>query len=298
MTELLPGVWPAVAMLFDDDLRVDPARFADHCRWMVASGCEGVVVNGSLGEYEALTDTERADAVVAAVDAVGAARVVPGVAGKGASEARRWAEQAASLGCRAVMCLPPTSHAPTDDEVVAHFGHVAQAGIDICAYNNPFSTRVDLTPELLARVASEVPRVRAVKEFSTDVRRVLAIREAAPTLEIVCGCDDVVLESVVVGATGWIAGFVNAFPEQSVRLFELVRDGHLDVALGLYREMLPIMRWDAEPRFVQAIKLALDEIGHHGGPVRLPRLPLPAEEAALVRAQTRRAVAAGLGAGG
>jgi 1-pyrroline-4-hydroxy-2-carboxylate deaminase len=116
-----------------------------------------------------------------------------------------------------------------------------------------------------------------------------------PDVQVVCGCDDVLLESVVVGATGWIAGFVNALPEQSVRLYRLVLDGDLEAAVPLYREMLPILRWDAEPRFVQAIKLAQEEVGRYGGPVRLPRLPLPDDQADLVREQTKRAVAVGLG---
>jgi dihydrodipicolinate synthase/N-acetylneuraminate lyase len=293
--DLLTGVWPAATVPFDAELRLDLDRLAQHLTWLVGSGCDGVVVNGSLGEYEALSDEERASVVTTAVDAVGAERVVPGVGGKSASESRRWAEQAAELGCPAVMALPPTSHAPTPAEVVAHYAEVARADVPICAYNNPFSTRIDLTPELVASVAAAVPQVRAIKEFSTDVRRVLHLREEAPEVQVVCGCDDVLLESVVVGASAWIAGFVNAFPEQSVRLFQLVRDGELDAALPLYSEMLPILRWDAEPRFVQAIKLAQEEVGRYGGPVRLPRLPLPDDQAALVREQTKRAVAAGLG---
>jgi 1-pyrroline-4-hydroxy-2-carboxylate deaminase len=295
MSDLITGVWPAATVPFDAELRLDLDRLAQHLTWLVASGCAGVVVNGSLGEYEALTDQERASVVATAVEAVGADRVVPGVGGKSAGESRRWAEQAAELGCHAVMALPPTSHAPTPAEVVAHYAEVARANVPICAYNNPFSTRVDLTPDLVASIASAVPQVRAIKEFSTDVRRVLHLLDEVPDVQVVCGCDDVLLESVVVGATGWIAGFVNAFPEQSVRLYRLVLDGDLDAAVPLYREMLPILRWDAEPRFVQAIKLAQEEVGRYGGPVRLPRLPLPDDQADLVREQTKRAVAAGLG---
>lgn len=292
-TDILTGVWPAVAVPFADDLSLDTGRLADHCTWLIESGCDGVVVNGSLGEYEALTDTERAQVVGTAVDAVGAGRVIPGVAGKSATEALRWSEAAAAAGVPAVMCLPPTSHARTADEVVAHYTHVAQAGVDIIAYNNPWSTRVDLIPALVARIHHEVPQVRGVKEFSMDVRRVLHIRDLAPDLQVVCGCDDVLVESVVVGARGWIAGFVNAFPQQSVALYRLVVEGQLDRAMKLYSEMLPILRWDADPRFVQAIKLAMAEAGRYGGPCRLPRLPLSSEDRAEVVDQTKRALAAG-----
>ncbi|MBW3601728.1 MAG: dihydrodipicolinate synthase family protein [Actinobacteria bacterium] len=295
MSNVLRGVWPAVTLPFTDDLALDTEAFADHCRWLVDRGCAGVVVNGSLGEYEALTTEERRQVVTTAVDTVGADRVIAGVAGKSAPEAHGWGRQAAELGCPAVMLLPPTSHAPTDDEVVAHYAHVATLGLPIIAYNNPWSTRVDLVPPLLARIAAEVPQVVAVKEFSQDVRRVLHLTDLSPDLQVVCGCDDVLVESVAVGARGWIAGFANAFPEQSVRLLQLAESGDVAGALALYREMLPILRWDADPRFVQAIKLGQEEAGRYGGPVRLPRLPLPPEDEAQVRADAKRALAAGRG---
>ena len=294
-TDVLTGVWPAVTLPFDDSGAVATGRFADHCSWLVESGCDGVVVNGSLGEYEALTAEERRDVVRTAVDAVGADRVIPGVAGKGAAEALEWTRQAADLGVGAVMLLPPTSHAPTPDEVVAHYAHVASAGLPIIAYNNPWSTRVDLVPTLLARIAAEVPLVRGVKEFSMDVRRVAHPRDLAPDLQVICGCDDVLVESAGVGARGWIAGFANAFPEQSVRLLQMSESGDVAGALALYTEMLPILRWDADPRFVQAIKLGQEEAGRYGGPCRLPRLPLSPEDDAQVRADAKRALAAGRG---
>jgi dihydrodipicolinate synthase/N-acetylneuraminate lyase len=293
MTDVLSGVWPAATLPFTADLDLDLPGFAAHCRWLVDSGCAGVVVNGSLGEYEALTTDERRLVVSTAVEAVGADRVIPGVAGKGADEALGWARQAADLGAPAVMLLPPTSHAPTPDEVVAHYAHVAAAGLPIVAYNNPWSTRVDLVPPLLARIAAEVPAVVAVKEFSMDVRRVLHLADLAPALQVVCGCDDVLVESAAVGSRGWIAGFANALPAQSVRLLALAEGGRTAEALDLYREMLPILRWDADPRFVQAIKLGQEEAGRYGGPSRLPRLPLSAADEAQVRADARRALAAG-----
>lgn len=293
MSDVLTGVWPAATLPFSADGALDAGRLADHCAWLVDRGCQGVVVNGSLGEYEALSADERRTVVEIAVKAVGPDRVIPGVAGKGAIEALEWARQAADAGASAVMLLPPTSHAPTDDEVVAHYAHVATAGLPIIAYNNPWSTRVDLVPPLLARVVAEVPAVRGVKEFSMDVRRVAHLADLSPDLQVICGCDDVLVESVVMGARGWIAGFANAFPEQSVRLHDLSLAGELDAARALYAEMLPILRWDADPRFVQAIKLGQEAAGRYGGPVRLPRLPLPAEEAEQVMADARRALAAG-----
>jgi 4-hydroxy-tetrahydrodipicolinate synthase len=187
------------------------------------------------------------------------------------------------------MCLPPTSHAPTDDEVVAHFAAVAEVGMPVIAYNNPFSTRVDLTPPLLARLA-EIEGVVAVKEFSQDVRRIAQIMEVAPSLEVLVGCDDLLAEGMLMGATGWIAGFVNALPAASVRLFELCRAGQWEEAVPLYRAMLPALRWDADPVFVQAIKIAQDEVGRYAGPVRLPRLPLGDADEASVRKTVHEAM--------
>jgi len=185
------------------------------------------------------------------------------------------------------MCLPPTSHAPTPEEVLAHFREVARVGLPIIVYNNPFSTRVDLTPAVLARLA-EIGQVVAVKEFSQDIRRVAAIRQAAPRLEVICGSDDTFVEAMFMGATGWIAGFANSFPRQSVELFQLCAAQRWPEAIESYLAFLPLLRWDADPRFVQAIKLAQEEAGFYGGPVRLPRLALPAGDAEELRALVRR----------
>jgi dihydrodipicolinate synthase/N-acetylneuraminate lyase len=286
------GVLTATTTPFTTDGSVDLARFAQHCSWQVDEGVSGIAPNGSLGEYETLTDEERTALVRCAVEAVGdRVPVVPGVSGRSAAEAVRWTVQAKDAGCPAVMCLPPTSHAPTDDEVVAHFATVAEVGLPVIVYNNPFSTRVDLTPPLLARLAG-IDGVAAVKEFSQDVRRFAHIRELAPSLQLLVGCDDLVAEGVLMGATGWLAGYSNALPALSVRLFELAKRGFWDEALPLYRAMLPALRWDATPSFVQAIKVGQDEAGRYGGPVRLPRLPLSEADEAAARKDVRAAIAA------
>jgi 1-pyrroline-4-hydroxy-2-carboxylate deaminase len=288
-----PGVYAATTTPFRGDGAADPDAFAGHCAWLIDEGVAGLVPNGSLGEYECLLDTERARLVETAVaTAGGRVPVVPGVSGKSAAEACRWAEQAAGAGAAAVMALPPTSHQPTPDEVMAHFTEIARVGLPVIVYNNPFSTRVDLTPGLLARLA-EIEQVLAVKEFSQDSRRVAQIRERAPRLEVLCGCDDTFVEAMLLGATGWIAGLVNALPAQSVRLYELCARGEYVTAAALYRPLLPLLRWDADPRFVQAIKLAQEEAGRYGGPVRLPRLPLSPAEAAEVRAAAQDALEPG-----
>jgi 1-pyrroline-4-hydroxy-2-carboxylate deaminase len=289
---LFGGVLTATTTPFTADGAVDLPRFAAHCVWQLDQGVRGIVPNGSLGEYETLSDDERSALVVAAVEAVGSrGLVVPGVSGRSAAEAVRWAQQAKAAGCPAVMCLPPTSHAPTDDEVVAHFAAVAEMGLPVIAYNNPYSTRVDLTPPLLARLA-QIDAIVAVKEFAQDVRRFAYIREVAPSLELVVGCDDLLAEGVLMGATCWIAGYSNAVPAQCVRLFELAARGAWDEAQPLYRAMLPALRWDAKPTFVQAIKIGQEEARRYGGPVRLPRLPLTEADEAAARKDVRAVIAA------
>ncbi|MFG3658428.1 dihydrodipicolinate synthase family protein [Streptomyces sp. NPDC047706] len=288
------GVLVATALPLTAELAVDHDAFAGHCAWLVANGCDGVVPNGSLGEYQVLTPEERARVVETAVAAVGGERVMPGVAAYGAAEARRWAEQARDAGCGAVMLLPPNAYRAGERAVLAHYAEVARAGLPVVAYNNPVDTKVDLVPELLAKLHGE-GYVQAVKEFSGDVRRAYRIAELAPELDLLIGADDVALELALAGAKGWVAGYPNALPKASVQLYRAAVAGDLDTALPLYRQLHPLLRWDSRVEFVQAIKLSMDIAGRYGGPCRPPREPLPPQQRAAVRAATEKALAAGLG---
>ncbi len=277
------GVMVATALPLRTDLSVDFDRYAEHVRWLVDSGCDGVCPNGSLGEYQSLTPDERAEVVRTAVAAVGGDRVLPGVGAYGALEARRWAEQAAEAGAAGVLLLPPNAYRADERIVIAHYAEVAKAGLPIVAYNNPYDTKVDLTPALLARL-HEAGHIVAVKEFSGDVRRPYEIAERAPGLDLLIGADDVLVELAIAGAKGWIAGFPNAFPAASAALYEAAVGGDIDRAVPLYRALHPLLRWDSKTEFVQAIKLAMDIAGRYGGPCRPPRLPLTAEHEKIVRA--------------
>ncbi|MFJ7152468.1 dihydrodipicolinate synthase family protein [Streptomyces sp. NPDC100445] len=287
------GILVATALPLTADLRVDHDRYAEHCAWLVANGCDGVVPNGSLGEYQVLTPDERRRVVRTAVAAVGGARVMPGVAAYGSAEARHWAEQAGEDGCGAVMLLPPNAYRADERSVLAHYREVARAGLPVVAYNNPVDTKVDLVPELLARLHGE-GLVRAVKEFSGDVRRAYRIAELAPELDLLVGADDVLLELAVAGAKGWVAGYPNALPRASAELYRAAVSGDLATALPLYRELHPLLRWDSRTEFVQAIKMSMDVVGRYGGPVRPPRVPLLPDQESSVRAATEKVVAAGL----
>jgi 1-pyrroline-4-hydroxy-2-carboxylate deaminase len=291
----LDGVIVATALPYAEDpgapagLRVDLDRYAEHCRWLVDNGCHGIGPNGSLGEYSSLTDEERRAVARTAIEAVGdKGVVVVGVHGVGSHQARQWAEAAAEDGADGVLCLPPTLYRANPSEVVAHFAAVAEVGLPVMVYNNPFDTKVDLTPALLAEIA-QLDNVVAVKEFSGDVRRVTEIRETAPDLTVVAGADDVLLESVLMGATGWFAGFPNVFPEASVRLFNLALQGKVADARMLYERLVAAFRWDSRTEFVQAIKYGMDFVGRYGGPCRPPRGPLSAAHKAALEADMRRA---------
>lgn len=288
--DLFGGVIVATVVPFDEDGRLQLDRYAAHVGWLKANGCRGVAANGSLGEYASLTPDERRDVLQVAVEHAGDDFIVmAGVAAPGGDESRRLTQDAAEVGAHAVLALPPTTYRANDAEVVAHYERIATVGLPICAYNNPIDTKVDLTPALLGRLA-EIPEVMAVKEFSGDARRFHEIAEHAPDLVLTAGADDLLLESVLCGATGWIAGFPNAFPAESVRLFDLCRSGKVDDALALYRALLPAFRWDSRTEFVQAIKLGMDMVDRYGGPTRLPRLPLPPDTEARVRSDMTRAL--------
>ena len=211
-----------------------------------------------------------------------------------ALQSRRWAEQAAEAGAPVVMMLPPNTYRADEETVVEHYRTVAEVGIPILAYNNPFDTKVDLTPKLLARLFHE-GLIVAVKEFTGDPRRAYEIAELAPGLDILIGSDDVVLEVGIAGAVGWVAGFTNALPYSNIELYRASLAGDLERALPLYRALHPLLRWDSKTEFVQAIKVSMDVVGRYGGPCRPPRLPLlPAAERSI-RELTEKALADGMG---
>jgi dihydrodipicolinate synthase/N-acetylneuraminate lyase len=297
MTTDLRGVIVAAALPYRADpaapagLAVDYDKYAEHCDWLIRNGCRGVGPNGSLGEYSSLTDEERRRVVQVAVEAVaGRGVVIAGVHGPGWHQAKRWAELAAEDGADGVLALPPTMYRASDSQVVEHYTRIAEAGLPMMIYNNPYDTKVDLTPDLTAEIA-KIDQVKAIKEFSGDVRRLFEIREKTD-IDVIAGADDVLFELMADGAVGWFAGFPNAFPAESVRLYDLMVAGEYDKARELYQHLVPVFRWDSRTEFVQAIKLSMDLVGRYGGPCRPPRGALTPEHRAQIEAETKRAVEA------
>lgn len=293
----LGGVVVATTLAFKEDasapagLAVDYDKFAAHCDFLMENGCRGVGPNGSLGEYSSLTDAERRKVIQVAVEAVdGRGLVVAGVHGVGWHQAVQWAEYAKEDGADGVLLLPPTIYRANRAEVIEHYSKVNEVGLPIMLYNNPIDTKVDLTPDLVAELA-QLENVVAIKEFTTDIRRVLEIQEVCD-IDVIAGADDLLFESLLVGATGWFAGYPNAFPKEAVEIYTLVKSGRIDEARELYKALVTVFRWDSKVEFVQAIKLSIDIAGQsYGGPTRPPRGPLSAENEASVRAHTEKALA-------
>jgi 1-pyrroline-4-hydroxy-2-carboxylate deaminase len=274
------GVLPAITTPFDAEGGIDHAFLAEHARKMVAAGCGGVVPLGSLGEGNALTFDEKLAVLRTLVKALPDHPVIPGIAALSTAEAVRLAREAGRAGCRALMVLPPYVYVGDAEEMHAHVSAVIGAtGLPCMLYNNPVAYRVDFLPVHVAALAERHANLEAIKESSTDVRRVTAIRTlVGDRLDILVGVDDVIVEGIAAGAVGWIAGLVNAYPKESVRLFELARDGRRDQADALYRWFLPLLRMDTVPKFVQLIKLVQQETGMGSERVRPPRQRLAGAE--------------------
>jgi 4-hydroxy-tetrahydrodipicolinate synthase len=288
------GVMPAMTTAFDENLNIDHAFMARHAAWMVDNGCTGLVVLGSLGEAATLTCDEKVavlkNIVANAKDTV---PVVAAISALSTSEAVSLAKAAADAGCSGLMVLPPYVYRGDWREMKAHVATVFRATPLSCMlYNNPVAYGTDFVPEQIAELTAEHGNFHAVKESSTDVRRVAAIRALLDhRLKIFVGVDDAIVEGIAAGATGWIAGLVNAMPAETVALFNLAYAGKNEEAFALYRWFLPLLRMDTVPKFIQLIKFVQQEVGIGNARVRPPRLEIIGEELA----ETRRVLARALG---
>jgi 4-hydroxy-tetrahydrodipicolinate synthase len=275
------GVIPAMTTAFSPDLSVDHAFVARHAQWLVDNGCTGIVALGSLGESATLRFDEKLAILKTCVAALnGRAPVVAGIAALSTSEGMELARAAAAAGCSGLMVLPPYVYSSDWREMKAHAQAVIRATRLSCMlYNNPVSYKTDFLPEQIQELAHENPNLHAVKESSADVRRVTALRAVGgKRLAVLVGVDDLVFEGVRAGAVGWIAGLVNAFPRESVALFNSALRGETKKAEALYQWFLPLLRMDTVNKFVQLIKLVQQETGMSSEQVRPPRLVLVGKE--------------------
>jgi dihydrodipicolinate synthase/N-acetylneuraminate lyase len=288
------GVMPAITTCFDAALNVDAAFIADHCRWLVESGCTAIIPLGSLGEGATLEFDEKVAIIDACVNGVaGRTPIAPAISALRTCEAVKLAKAAADHGAHGLMVLPPYVYKGDWREMKAHVVAVFRATPLSCMlYNNPISYGTDFLPEQIAELATEHENLHAVKESSTDVRRITAIRAlVGERLQVSAGVDDLILEAIGTGAVGWVAGLVNAMPRESVALFEHGIRGERAKAFELYRWFLPLLRMDTVPKFVQLIKLVQEECGKGNARVRPPKLELAGNELMEARAIIQRALA-------
>ena len=278
-----PGIIPAVVVPFAADGAIDATALRANLTHLLDGGVHGLVVNGTMGEAGSLSFEERGEVVAMVVaHAEGRVPVTAGVSAGSTAQSVAYAEQARAAGAAGVMCLPPLLYRGTPDELAAHFGAVADAaGLPLMAYNNPEASGIDLAPAVIAAVAEAVPGIVAVKECSSDARRIAALL-GATDLEVLVGGDDWALEGFAAGATGWVSGVANVVPGQCVELADLVAAGRLPEARKLYQRLLPLARLDMTPWLVQYFKGAMDALGLTGGPTRAPRGPLTAEQQAVL----------------
>ena len=275
------GVMPAITTCFREDLEIDHEFTALHVTWLVDNGCTGIVTNGSLGEGGALSLDEKEALWKTCVDAVGSGGpVLAAIASMTTADAVRQSQSAADSGCSGLMVLPPYVYRGDWRETKEHIATIIRStSLPCMLYNNPIAYGTDFLPEQIDELALELPNLHAVKESSTDVRRVTAIRAiCGDRLAILVGVDDAIVEGSAAGAVGWIAGLVNAFPKESVDLFNFAMNDETEKARELYEWFLPLLRLDTVPKFVQLIKLVQERVGMGSARVRPPRLELTGAE--------------------
>lgn len=293
MTMKWQGVMPAITTGFKEDLSIDHEFVAKHCNWLVDNGCTGIVSPGSLGEGATMTFNEKLElwqTIVKAVDE--RVPVVAAISSLSTAEAVALAKSAEEKGCRGLMVLPPYVYNSDWREMKAHVSAVLNATKLSCMlYNNPVAYKTDYLPEQIQELANEHENLQSVKESSTDVRRVTAIKAlVGDRLDLFVGVDDAIVEAIPVGAVGWVAGLVNALPKESVDLFNYTQQGQMNKALALYHWFLPLLRMDTVVKFVQLIKLVQQEVGMGNTRVRPPRLEVVGAELEQAKAIIRHAL--------
>ena len=282
------GVFPAITTKMTAEQEIDLDAVKADVAYQIESGVDGVIVCGSLGEASSLTSEEKLAIARAAIEsAAGRKPILLTIAEDSTRAGAALAADAEAIGIEGLMVLPAMRYLADDREVVAHYRAIAAAsGLPIIIYNNPIAYGINVTTDMLREMADE-PKFVAIKESTGDTRRINETLTAlGDRYQLLTGVDDLALESLILGCTGWIAGLVVAFPRETVAIYQLAQQGRISEALEIYRWFLPLLHMDIGPKFVQNIKL-VEAIVRGTSPVtRAPRLPLVGAEEAQVRAIT------------
>jgi dihydrodipicolinate synthase/N-acetylneuraminate lyase len=287
------GIFPAATTQFRSGGELDVPATLRCLDRLLEGGVDGLIMLGTVGENCSLEYGEKLDVLRATVEHIGGrVPVLTGVAEYTTALACRFAVEAKRAGVNGLMVLPAMVYKSDPRETIAHFRTVASASdLPIMIYNNPVSYSVDISPAMFADLADE-PRFVAIKESSENVRRITDLRNTCgDRFTLLCGVDDLVLESLVLGADGWVSGLVNAFPAESRRLWDLAKSGRWDDARKLYRWFTPLLHLDTHVKLVQYIKLVMQECGIGSEHVRPPRLPIAGEERERILALAKTAIA-------
>jgi len=286
------GVYPAAITHLRDDQSLDLESTQKHLDQMIEAGIHGVIMLGTVGENCSMEYGEKFEVLKAAIEAVdGRIPVLSGVAEYTTKLASRFAADAEEAGIDGLMVLPAMVYKSDARETITHYRAVANAsGLPIMCYNNPVAYHVDITPEMFAELADE-PTLVSIKESSENPRRITdLINTVGDRYILFCGVDDLIVESVILGAVGWVSGLVNAFPRENRLLWDLVMSGEYEKALEVYRWYTPLLHLDVHVKLVQYIKLAVAECGLGSELTRAPRLPLVGKEREEVLAIIRKGI--------
>lgn len=287
------GVYPAVTTKFTKEGDLDINTFVENICFQVKAGVNGIVIGGSLGESSTLTHIERLDLATAALHAVGdQVDIIFSIAEGATGKAVDLVKRATKCGVHGFMVLPPLLYFPTEDETIDHFKAIAEATpLPIMLYNNPVDYKVEVTMEIFEALLP-YENIQAVKESTRDISNVTRMKNRfGDRFKILCGVDTLAMEELLMGADGWVAGLVDAFPEETVAIYRLIQEGRISEAREIYRWFLPLLELDINPQLVQNIKLAeaLNGIGTEY--VRLPRQILKGAERERVLGVIRRGIA-------
>ena len=274
------GVMPAVTTKFTDNDELDLKMFEINIKAQLDAGVHGIVLGGTLGEASTLLDEEKRTLTTTTVDIVkGKVPVLINIAEQSTKGAILAAQKAEEDGAKGLMMLPPMRYKSGDRETVEYFKAVANStSLPIMVYNNPIDYKVEVTSEMFDELL-KCSNIEAVKESTRDISNVTRIKNRfGDRLKIMTGVDTIALESLLMGADGWVAGLVCAFPKETVAIYELQKAGQIKEAIEIYRWFLPLLELDINPKLVQNIKLAEVATGIGTENVRAPRLPLHGEE--------------------
>jgi 4-hydroxy-tetrahydrodipicolinate synthase len=287
------GVFPAITTQFRQDESLDLDTTTRHLEVLIKSGVSGLIIGGSLGENQNLSPDEKRQLLAMAKTTAGdRVPLIAGVAETSTPAACRYVADCEQLGVDGFMIMPPMVYKPDERETTQFFRTVAAATrLPWMLYNNPVSYHTDVTPEMFAGLA-DIPNLVAIKESSANPRRITELHNAVgDRYSLFVGVDDLLLESAILGIDGWVAGAGIAFPRENQCLWDLTRAGRWDEARRLYRWFAPLLKLDTHVKFVQYIKLALQEVGLGTEWVRAPRLPLAGAEREQVLRIIRTAIA-------